>query len=65
MGLFLFVIFFVLPFSTALVATGSIWTYGNKGKNLYKSWAWKVPRVLLVWVAFGGYVVLASRIAGR
>lgn len=64
MGLLLMLIFGVLPFATALVATGSICTSGNNGKNLYKSWAWKLPRVLLIWTVFGGYAFVALKIGG-
>ena len=65
MGAFLFFIFGVLPFVTALVGTGSICTSGDNGKNLYKSWSWKLLRVLIIWTVFGVYAFVAVRIANR
>ena len=62
MGLLLMLIFGVFPFATALVATGSIC---SEGQNLYKSWAWKLPRVLIIWTVFGVYAFVALRIADR
>jgi hypothetical protein len=57
------IIFGVFPFAIACVATGSICTNGNDGKNLYKLWTWKLPRVLLIWTVFGGYAFVALKIA--
>ncbi len=52
------VIFGVIPFATALRGTGSICS-----DDVSKTWAWKIPRIVLIWVAFGTYAFFALRIA--
>lgn len=60
MGLIEMVIFGVIPFAAACRGTG--WVCSG---DFSKTWAWKIPRIILIWVVFGGYAFLALRIASH